>query len=243
MGDREYSWKEAQGMLMDMDARGAHDEFFKRYFWYWRDHPEYPPAYLALLDEVIPGICKDGIYDLGALNSLDAEAKKRGGRVLFTVEDASIEFFNFYHDVLLVPLNRDIKRNADGVTLSNYFELEELSRIPDIRHSGREKVNQGERNIGTEVSQWLGKITPEKICDDIVTALNRYDEAITQINSGSSFVGQFEYVKLLANPLQQSVVQDILLMPRRSHGVVEEGYEGVFYPTFVVGKLSARSDD
>jgi len=40
LGDREYSWKEAQQIIMDMDARGVHDDFFQKYFWAWAEHPE-----------------------------------------------------------------------------------------------------------------------------------------------------------------------------------------------------------
>jgi hypothetical protein len=227
-------------VLIDMDARGARDEFFKRYFWYWRDHPEYQPAYFSLLSEAVPAIRKDGKFDKEVLDSLDMEAGKRGEKVLFSPADASIDFWKFYHDVLRVPLNRDIERGADGAKLSAYFEFEELSKIPDIRVYGREKVNAAERDIAIELSHWLGKITSEKISEDIIEALNHYDEAIIRTNAGSSFVGQFGHVKLLASPPLHSVAQDVLLMPRRSYGVIEEGYEGVLYPTFVISQLNGQ---
>jgi hypothetical protein len=239
MGDREYTLKEAQNILIDMDARGAQDEFFKHYYWYWRDHPEYQPAYLALLEEVIPGLYKDDKFDLGALNSLDAEAKKGGGRILFTVEDVSIEFFKFYHDVLLVPLSKNLESNVEGATLSNYFEFDELSRVPDLRQFGREKVNQGQRDVAAELLHSLEKIALERIRDDIVTALNHYDEAITRISEGGVYRGRFDYVELSANPPYQGVAQYVLLTPSRSYGAIKEGYEGALYPTFVVGRLTS----
>jgi hypothetical protein len=103
MGDREYSWKEAQNILMDTDARGVHDEFFQHYFSYWREHPEHQPAYFHLLNEVVPAIRKDGKFNLEVLKPLDVEARTRGGKILFTPSDVSIDIYNFYYEISKSP--------------------------------------------------------------------------------------------------------------------------------------------
>ncbi len=54
LGDREYSWREAQEIIMDMKMRGKTDESFLRYFRACTDHPEYEPDYFSLLRVVLP---------------------------------------------------------------------------------------------------------------------------------------------------------------------------------------------
>src|ERR1700682_6172139 len=72
-------------------------------------------------------------------------------------------------------------RDGDkGSRLLKYFEFEDLKKIPDNRIHSAEKVDEGERKIATEISQMLGKITPEKIYDDL-----------TQINAGKPFHRKF----------------------------------------------------
>src|SRR5207249_9127710 len=88
MGEREYSWNEAQQISMDMATRGVDDTFFRSYFWFWRDHPEHPPDYFDLIHMALP-IYKDWKPDLVALAQLNLEARKRGQRIIFTIEDAA----------------------------------------------------------------------------------------------------------------------------------------------------------
>src|SRR5216683_3075265 len=88
MGEREYSLKECQQIIMDMDDRGVHDDFFRKYFWAWREHSEYPPDFFNLLRMVLP--LDDGNrLDLVAIAQLDSDAMRRGQRILFSVEDAA----------------------------------------------------------------------------------------------------------------------------------------------------------
>jgi hypothetical protein len=172
--------------------------------------------------------------------------EREAGKILFTPSDVSIDIYNFYYEILEVPLNRDIEGGTKGSMLLKYFEFEDLKKIPDNRIHSAEKVDEGERKIAAKISQMLGKITPEKIYDDLTAALDHYDEAITQITAGKPFHRKFGNVQLDANPpyqymkqgVLQSVKQDVILMPGRGHGPVREGRERVFYPLFIVEKSS-----
>src|SRR5438128_1630829 len=165
MGDREYSWKEAQQILIDLDERGRTDEFFQSHFLAWRDHPEYPPAYLYLLRLILP-IYAHGEIDLGKMAQLDREARIRHQRILFSLDDAASDFYDFYAKVITQPLERDLERGASGRTLSNYFEFEEHDQIPAARAVGLDTVEKAVHKVAVELLRQLQKITLDKIlCD------------------------------------------------------------------------------
>src|SRR5712691_2168152 len=111
MGDREYSWKEAQDVSMDMDSRGAHDDFFRRYFLTWANHPEYPPDHFGLLRMVVPIENHDGL-DFAAIAQLDREARKRNQGILFSIEDAARDFYDYYDRYQVKPLASDLEKGA-----------------------------------------------------------------------------------------------------------------------------------
>lgn len=54
LGDREYSRKEAQDIILDMHRGGKRDHSFQKYFWTWADHPEHAPDYFHLLSMGAP---------------------------------------------------------------------------------------------------------------------------------------------------------------------------------------------
>jgi hypothetical protein len=99
--------------------------------------------------------------------------------------------------------------------LPKYFELEESRRIPDIRVLDSEKVNEAECKIAFGLSNWLRNITPEKILENMITMLNRYEEALAKLVDGSDYLCQSDYVKLSANPSNESVAHPIFIIPRR----------------------------
>ena len=237
MGEREYSWKEAQQISMDMSARGVDDVFFRDYFWSWRDHPEHPPDYFDLLRKALP-ISKDGKPDLAALAQLDLEARKRGQRVIFTIEDAAKDFHHFYDQFLTKPLARDLDVGTEGKMLMRYFEYEELAKLPDSRFHNQAKIGEESRHIAVELLQWLRTITLEKILDDIAqTIAQHYDRGLASANSEHSYNFKSKYVEVSAHrvPGSEKLVTTFLT-PVRGYGVVKEGYAGVHFPLYYVEK-------
>jgi len=234
-GDREYSWKEAQGIIMDMDARGVHDDFFQKYFWSWANHPEHPPDYFSLLCMTLP-IYKDDKPDLLVTAQLDGEASKRNQKILFTIEDVAQDFYNFYDRFLIKPLARALERGAEGNKLSNYFEYEEFARVPDPRIHGQEKVEYSRQEIATDLLQRFRTITPEKILVDIEQTLNQhYDKGLAAASLERSYNYKSEYVQISANKARGPDKQvTTFLTPARSCRAIREGYEGVYYPTYYV---------
>jgi len=235
MGDREYSWKEAQQILIDMDERGTTDEFFQSHFLAWRDHPEYPPAYLYLLRLILP-IYENGKIDLGEMIRLDKEARSRHQRILFGLEDAASDFYDFYAKVITQPLERDLERGASGRTLSNYFEFEEHGQIPAARAVGLDTVEKAVHKVAVELLSWLQKITLDKILSDIKITLDQhYDRGMIEATSERSYIHTSEFVRLMIQRSSgPSDPATVILCPARGHGVIREGYEGVFYPTYYV---------
>lgn len=235
VGDREYSWKEAQQISMDMAARGVKDEFFKRYFGGWGNHPEHPPDYFDLLCMTLP-IYKDEKLDFAAIAQLDSEARKRDQRILFTAEDAAKDFYDFYDKFLSKPLAQDLERGAEGRKLITYFEYEELAGIPDIRVHGEERAEEGRQAIAAELLERLRAITPEKILLDIKRTLERhYDKGFAAATPDGSYNYSSEFVRLSTHRLRNSGERvTTFLKPARSYGVLKEGYEGVYYPTYYV---------
>ncbi len=237
MGDREYSWKEAQQIIMDMDARGVKDDFFQHYFWDWRDHPDYPPDYFDLLREVLP-IYKDERPDLAALTKLDEEARERGQRILLGVEDAAKDFYEFYDRILARPLARHVERGAAGEKLMGYFAHEEIARVPDVRVHSQEEMEKAEHNIAVELLQWLQSVTFEGILDDIKQTLTQhYENGLAKASTEHGYHFKSKYVELSANivPGSDKAVTTIL-RPARGYGVVKEGYAGVYFPMYYVLK-------
>jgi len=94
LGDRDYSWKEAQDIIMDMNERGVNDDFFEKYFSAWADAPDDSPDYFHLLLMILP-IDKDGGPNLEEISRLDSEARKRGERIIFAAKDAAKDFYGF----------------------------------------------------------------------------------------------------------------------------------------------------
>ncbi len=235
MGDREYSLKEAQQISMDMAARGVKDEFFKSYFWAWREHPDHQPDYFDLLRLALP-LEKDGKLDLTAIARLDEDAKKRDQRILLTVEDAAKDFYNFYEGILIKPLARDLERGSEGKKLSNYFEWEELKQAPDVTIHGQEKVEKAVQEIAVELLRRLRNMTLEKILDETKQILDyHYDKGLATATPGKGYYHKSEYVELSAHkPEGRDKPVTTVLMPARGHRVVKEGYEGVYYPTYYV---------
>lgn len=166
LGDREYSWKEAQDIIMDMHARAVHDDFFQKYFSAWADHPEHSPDYFHLLRIVLP-IDKDDKPDLAAIAQLDKEETKRNQRILFTVEDVAKDFYNFYDMFLTKPLARDLERGAEGSKLSGYFEYAEHTRVSDLRVHDPEKGEEARQGIARGLTERLREVTTEKILEGI----------------------------------------------------------------------------
>ncbi|TLY12267.1 MAG: hypothetical protein E6K86_11715 [Thaumarchaeota archaeon] len=238
MGDREYSWKEAQQILIDLDERGRTDEFFQSHFLAWRDHPEYPPAYLYLLRLILP-IYAHGEIDLGKMAQLDREARIRHQRILFSLDDAASDFYDFYAKVITQPLERDLERGASGRTLSNYFEFEEFGRLPDVRVVGLETVEKAVHKVAVELLRQLQKITLDKIlCDTRITLDQHYDRGMTEATSERTYIHTSEFVRLMIQRSSgPSDPATVILCPARGHGVIREGYEGVFYPTYYVQEM------
>lgn len=77
---------------------------------------EYSPDYFHLLRIVLRIDKKDGAPDLTAIVPLDAEARKRGQRILFTVEDAAKDFYEFYDKFFNKPLARDLEFRFGSAT-------------------------------------------------------------------------------------------------------------------------------
>ena len=237
MGEREYSWKEAQQISMDMAARGVDDTFFRSYFWFWRDHPEHPPDYFDLVHMALT-IYKDGKPDLAALAQLDLEARKRGQRIVFTIEDAARDFHYFYDQFLTKPLTRDLDVSIEGKMLMRYFEYEEFAKLPDSRFHDQAKIGEESRHIAVDLLQWLRTITPEKILDDITQTLaQHYDKGLASANPEHSYIFKSRYVVVSAHrtPGPEKLVTTFL-KPARGYGVVKEGYAGVHFPMYYVEK-------
>src|SRR5437667_5121241 len=238
MGDREYSWKEAQQILIDMDERGATDEFFQSHFLSWRNHPEYPPAYLYLLHLVLP-VYENGKIDLQKMIQLDKEARSRHQRILFGLEDAASDFYDFHAKVITRPLERDLERGGSGSTLSNYFEFEEHGQIPAARAVGLDTVEKAVHKVAFELLRQLQKITLDKILGDMKITLDQhYDRGVTEATPERTYIHTSECVRLMIQRSSgPSDPATVILCPARGHGAIRAGYGSAFYPTDYVQEM------
>ncbi len=237
LGDREYSWKETQYMIMDMEKRGKHDDFFEKYFSAWTDHAEYAPDYFHLLRLVLP-IDNGKEPDLAMIAPLDDEARAHGKKILLTIEDAAKDFYDFYDRFLTKPLARDLDRSVDGKKLREYFEYEEFTKVPDNRAESQEKVEEATQNIARGLLEWLRAITRQKILGDIKSTLDEhYDKGLAAASLESSYNHQSEYVHISAHRSEGlDKPAKTFIRPARHYGVIKEGYEGVYYPTYLILK-------
>jgi len=233
LGDREYSWKEAQQIIMDMDARGVHDDFFQKYFWAWAEHPEYAPDFFSLL-RIIRPLEKDGKLDIEAISRLDAEARERGERILFTIEDAAKDFCEFYDRFLTMPLARDLETGADRKKLLRYFGYEEFRKTPGNRVQSQEVVEKGIQEIARDLLESLRVISTEKILEDIKSTLSQhYAKGIAAAGPESGYYYKSQYVEMSAHKSEASnELVTTFLAPSRGRRLIDEGYEGVYYPTY-----------
>jgi hypothetical protein len=234
LGDREYSWKEAQQIIMDMHARGVHDDFFQKYFWAWREHPEYAPNFFSLLRMVMP-LETGGKLDIEAISRLDAQARERGQRILFTIEDAAQDFYEFYDEFLTKPLARDLERGADRKKLLRYFEYEEFTKIPK-ENVGQENVEKAIQEVARDLLERLRAISPEKILEDINSTLDQhYDKGLAVASPQQNYNYKSEYVQISTSRSDDmDKPEETSLQPARSYSVIKEGYEGIYYPTYFV---------
>ncbi len=236
LGDREYSWREAQEISIDMKNRGKSDEFFEKYVSSWSDHPKSAPDYFNLLRLILPIDKGDGNLDLAMITQLDNKVKKRGQRILFTVKDAAKDFHEFYDKFLTKPLARDLEQGAEGKKLADYFGYEEFHKVPDIRVHGPEQVEKASQEIARDLLAWLRAITPEKILDDMEQTLDEhYEKGLAVASPEHGYHHESEYVEISANRSRGADKPvTTFLMPARGHRVVKEGYDGVYYPTYYV---------
>jgi hypothetical protein len=236
LGEREYTWTEAEQIIVEMHKRGMRDDIIEKYFSAWAEHEEYAPDYFNLLRMIVPIDKEDGNPDLAVLAKLDHEAKKRGQRILFTVEDAAKDFYEFYDKLLTQPLTRELEKGADGNELVRYFEYEEFHKVPDHRAQSPDKVEKAAQEIAQELLEWLRGITPEKILEDIKRTLDdHYDKGLASASPEDSYYHKSDYVAISAHKsesIDKSV--DVFLTPARLHGVIRDGYEGVYYPRYHV---------
>jgi len=235
LGDREYSWKEAQQIIMDMDTRGVHDDFFQKYFWAWAEHPEYAPDLFSLLRMVLP-LEKNGKLDLGAIAKLDVEAGERGQRIIFTVEDAAKEFYEFCDKFLTKPLARDLERGAKGSKLARYFEYDESARVPDHRVESREKVESATQEIARDLLLRFRATTPQKILEDIRSTLDRhYEKGLALTSPEHSYNHRSNFVSISAHRSSgKDKRAEFFITPSGGRGIVRDGYQEVYYPTYYV---------
>ncbi len=239
MGDRDYSWKEAQYMSMDMAKRGVHDDFFQGYFWAWANHEDYQPDYFYLLRQVLPTIYKDGKLDLKEIRRLDSEARDRGQRITFTLDDAARDFHDFYDKCLIEPLARELEGGSGRAQLLGFFEFEEDKKIPDNRVHSPEKVDEVVHEIATGLLRDLRMITSEKILEDIKWTLDgHYDKgiAVARPNAGYDYKSKYVHISTYREKGLNGPVAT-LLMPARGYGAVKEGYRAIYYPWYYVEAL------
>ncbi len=159
---------------------------------------------------------------------------------MFGPEDAASDFNDFHAKIITRPLERDLERGASGRTLSNYFEFEELKRLPDVRVVGLEKVEEAEREVALELLSRLQNITTDKILSDIKITLDQhYDRGMTESTPERSYIHTSEFIRLIIDclPSAPSNSSNVILSPSRGYGVIREGYKGVFYPTYYVQEM------
>jgi len=240
LGDREYSFREVQEILIDQNARGAQSEFLRNYFWFWRDHPELPPAYFDLFSKSIPRMIRDGEPDVKLLAAMDVEARNRNGRILFDVQDVANDFFNFYRDFLVTPLNQEIEKGAEGRTLVRFFESDELGKIPDTRIYGDNNVEEAERKLAVELLRHLKKMTLNGFLDDIVIVLERYYDRKVGRSGTVDDAHHSGAVHLSVNKSHVSGEGLAIpsISPARGYRALRKGHEGVYFPTYYVQKSS-----
>ncbi len=236
LGDGEYSWREAQDIIIDMKNRGKRDDFFQKYFSAWGDHPEYAPNYFKLLRTMLPIDKEDGKLDLTVIAKLDAEARTLGRRILFTVEDAAKDFYEFYDKFLTKPLGRDLERGTQGKELADYFEYEEFTKVPDLSIHGPERVEKVTQEVARNLLEWLRGITREKILEDTKSTLDQhYDKGLAEASPQDSYYHKSEYVAISAHRSEgRDKPVKTFLRPARNYGVIKEGYRGVYYPMYYV---------
>jgi hypothetical protein len=229
LGEREYSWKEAQQIILDMRARVVHDDFFQKYFWAWADHPEYPPPFFSLLCMALP-LEKNGKLDLRVISQLDAEARERGQRILFAVEDAAKDFYDFYDKFLIKPLARNLERGAEGGKLVRYFEYDEFTKVPDHKVQSRESVEKATQEIARDLLQRLRAMTPQKILEDIVSTLDQhYDKGLAAVSPEHSYNHQSECVSISAHKSDGHDRRALFfLTPVIGYLRLRDGYQGVY---------------
>jgi len=186
-------------------------------------------------------IYKDEKPDLAALTQLDMEAKSRGQRILFTVEDAAKDFFDFYDRFLTKPLAQDLDAGAEGEKLARYFELEELDRISDVRVHGKE-TEETERRIAMQLLRRLRRVTLEMILEDInETLAHHYEYSIVKANAKDAYNFRSKYVELSTHSAGRSEkTVTALLTPSRGRDVVRASYPGAYFPMYYVQKSPQR---
>lgn len=79
-------------------------------------------------------------------------------------------------------------------------------------------------------------ITPEKILDDIKSTLDEhYDKGLAAASPEDSYNHKSEYVAISAHRSEgHDKPVKTFLTPARNYGVIKEGYDGVYYPTYQV---------
>jgi len=181
-------------------------------------------------------IYRNGKPDLEAMASLDAEARARGQKIIFTVEDAAKDFADFYETFLIKPLAKDLQIGADGKKLREYFEYGEFSKIRGNGVTSHEKVETATRNIANQLLDSLSAITWEKILSDITLTLDEHHhKGLAEASPEKSYTHESTYVHisvLRSDGLNKPA--KTFIRPARLYGVIEEGYEGVLYPTYLV---------
>ena len=105
-----------------------------------------------------------------------------------------------------------------------------------MRVVGLEKVEKAEREVALELLSRLKKITFDKILSDIKITLDQhYDRGMIEATSERTYIHTSEFVRLMIQRSSgPSDPATVILCPARGHGVIREGYEGVFYPTYYV---------
>lgn len=218
----------------------SHEKLFLHYLGQWGLHPESRPSQIEFLTNTFD----NRRLSVTGLRELEESLPSGIGKLLLTEKDVAADVFRFYKRVVVEPLGRDIEKKASAWRLLDYFNVEDRIGLPYSREVDRRDFEKAVKATAATLLSWLNGIDAQAISSDINLVFQQHSqkghrmEPIGARHDDGGRMVRCEHnsrlVQLHCSRDPEDFEDHLLLQPARGYGVVEDGWQEVIFPRFIV---------
>ncbi len=206
---------------------------------------QFTPGSYSLLNMSVKG---PGRPDVNGLRELESELGSGGGKLVFTLQEASEDIADFYARYLKRPLERDLENGASSRQLMNYFVLSEIKQVPGLGVATQEEMEKAVGERARSVLKLLSATNLQVLAVEIEHLLSDHNSkpfehlqlyGETENGKGSLFCRhRSERLDLEGYAQSEEKQVDLFLKPTRGFGIINRsidlGWNDFVFPTYYV---------